>query len=184
MAAVLAVAPLAMISMTMVTGCGGGKICLPNLCGCNGLFGAGLLAIWLLRDGQVGADGISCWDLNGNSVCDLATEDANADGSCTILDCQGPPGENGQPIPALDGIQCWDLNASGVCDPATEDDTGDGVSLSRARGGLRVQPASDRARPCTADAMHAEKLSNMKCIEPDPGEPANRERSSLLSAFL
>ncbi len=127
MAAVLAVAPLAMISMSMVTGCGGGKICLPNLCGCNGLFGAGLLAIWLLRNGEVGSDGISCWDLNGNTVCDLATEDTNEDGVCTILDCQGPPGEDGQPIPALDGVQCWDINASGECDPATEDSNGDGA---------------------------------------------------------
>jgi hypothetical protein len=127
MAAILAVSPLAVISMSMVTGCGTGKICLPNLCGCNGLFGAGLLAIWLLRNSDSGNDGISCWDLNGNSVCDLATEDANDDGACTILDCQGPPGESGQAPPGVDGVQCWDLDASGGCDLATEDLNSDGV---------------------------------------------------------
>jgi len=126
MAMLLVIAPVTVISVSM-TGCGGGSICLPNLCGCNGLFGAGLLAIWLLQGGEVGGTGISCWDLNGNEVCDLATEDANDDGVCNALDCQGPPGESGQSVPGVDGVSCWDLNASGECDLATEDVTGDGV---------------------------------------------------------
>ena len=39
--------------------------------------------------------GLSCWDLNANRVCDLSTEDANGDGVCDALDCQGPQGETG-----------------------------------------------------------------------------------------
>jgi hypothetical protein len=127
MAAVLAASPLMMVSMSMVAGCGGGKVCFPDLCGCNSFFAAGLLAIWLVRGGDAGVNGISCWDLNGNAVCDLATEDANQDGACSILDCKGPDGESGLPIPPLDGIQCWDLNANATCDLATEDTNQDGV---------------------------------------------------------
>jgi hypothetical protein len=126
MAAVLAASPLMLVSMSTLTGCGGGKVCLPDVCGCNGFFGIGLLAIFLLKGGQAG-DGISCWDLNSNGACDLATEDANSDGICSALDCQGPPGEPAQPIPGVDGLSCWDTNGNGVCDPATEDVTGDGL---------------------------------------------------------
>lgn len=46
-------------------------------------------------DGQDGADGLHCWDLNGNELCDLATEDKDSDGQCSVLDCQGPKGEKG-----------------------------------------------------------------------------------------
>jgi hypothetical protein len=126
LALLLAVSPVVVISTSMMTGCNG-KICFPNPCQCNGLFGFGLLAIWLLQGGLPGGDGISCWDLNGNQACDLATEDANSDGVCDALDCQGPPGEPGQAIPGIDGVSCWDLNASGECDLATEDLNLDGV---------------------------------------------------------
>lgn len=126
MAAVLAASPMAIIPLSMVAGCGGG--CLPNIpCGCSLRFAAGLLAIWLLRNSQEGDNGISCWDLNGNGLCDPATEDANDDGQCTIADCQGPAGESPQPLPGVDGLQCWDLNASGECDVAAEDVNGDAV---------------------------------------------------------
>jgi len=116
----LALAPLLVISTATISGCTR-KICLPD-CSC---FGAGLLAIFLLRGN--GEGGISCWDLNGNGVCDLATEDANGDGVCSALDCQGPPGESAQPIPGVDGLNCWDLNGNGTCDLATEDINADGV---------------------------------------------------------
>ena len=39
--------------------------------------------------GMQGAAGLACWDLNGNSACDTGTEDANDDGVCDALDCQG-----------------------------------------------------------------------------------------------
>jgi hypothetical protein len=37
----------------------------------------------------------SCWDTNGNGVCDLLTEDINGDGKCDALDCQGRQGLQG-----------------------------------------------------------------------------------------
>lgn len=141
MAAMLAVSPLAVISMSMVTGCGGG--CLPTIpCKCTFQFAAGLLAIWLLRDGGLASDGISCWDLNVNGVCDVATEDANADGVCNALDCQGAPGEAGQSIPGIDGLNCWDLNADGVADP-DEDINADGVYDALDCRGAAGPPGSD-----------------------------------------
>jgi len=85
---------------------------------------------------------ISCWDLNGNGACDLATEDTDGSGRCDALDCRGPRGEPGPPgrdgadgvdgAPGLpgrdgaDGLSCWDLNGNGSCDVATEDLDGSG----------------------------------------------------------
>src|SRR5439155_1536432 len=45
--------------------------------------------------GPKGDEGLDCWDANGNHQCDLATEDVNGDGSCTVLDCIGPQGPVG-----------------------------------------------------------------------------------------
>ena len=42
--------------------------------------------------GIAGAAGVACWDLNANSLCDLATEDINTDTLCDALDCKGDPG--------------------------------------------------------------------------------------------
>ncbi len=44
--------------------------------------------------GADGADGLNCWDLNGNGEADAA-EDVNGDGQFTALDCQGLPGSAG-----------------------------------------------------------------------------------------
>ncbi len=38
--------------------------------------------------GQVGAAGRDCWDLNGNGVPDVATEDLNGDAAVDVLDCR------------------------------------------------------------------------------------------------
>ena len=46
--------------------------------------------------GADGKDGLNCWDLNGNGVCDLATEDRNGDLVCDALDCRGEKGEQGE----------------------------------------------------------------------------------------
>ena len=43
-------------------------------------------------DGADGTNGINCWDLNGNGVPDLATEDLNGDLAVDVLDCTGPAG--------------------------------------------------------------------------------------------
>ncbi|UII77458.1 hypothetical protein LV716_06725 [Flagellimonas sp. HMM57] len=45
-------------------------------------------------DGLPGADGVSCWDLNGNGTGD-AEEDVNDDGNFDALDCKGEQGEQG-----------------------------------------------------------------------------------------
>lgn len=47
--------------------------------------------------GAPGAAGQSCWDLNGNRTCDLATEDQNDDNTCDVGDCIGPAGPAGAP---------------------------------------------------------------------------------------
>ena len=39
--------------------------------------------------GTPGADGQACWDLDGNGVGDVATEDINGDGVVDALDCAG-----------------------------------------------------------------------------------------------
>jgi hypothetical protein len=68
--------------------------------------------IWFLRDASItiGRDQMfasnncsvshSCWDVNNNGNCDVATEDVNGDGACTAHDCrglQGPRGDTGSP---------------------------------------------------------------------------------------
>jgi hypothetical protein len=55
--------------------------------------------------GPAGSNGLSCWDLNGNSAND-PTEDLNGDGVFNSLDCigpqgiQGPIGPQGPPVTA------------------------------------------------------------------------------------
>lgn len=57
-----------------------------------------------LTPGPQGEDGLHCWDLNGDDVCD-PEEDATGEGICDALDCQGadgepgPIGEKGEPGP-------------------------------------------------------------------------------------
>jgi hypothetical protein len=43
------------------------------------------------------SSGTACWDLNGNGVCNLASEDADGDGACDAVDCRGVPGPPGAP---------------------------------------------------------------------------------------
>lgn len=45
--------------------------------------------------GAPGQNGLACWDLNGNGLCDAATEDINKDTICAALDCRGQPGSTG-----------------------------------------------------------------------------------------
>jgi len=44
------------------------------------------------QDGAPGADGLACWDTNGNGACDPATEDLTGDQLCMVDDCQGAEG--------------------------------------------------------------------------------------------
>ncbi len=45
--------------------------------------------------GQRGPNGTACWDLNGNGVGDVETEDLNGDTVVDVLDCAGPMGPVG-----------------------------------------------------------------------------------------
>lgn len=45
---------------------------------------------------QIAADGLSCWDLNGNGVGDLDSEDTNADGVVDVQDCRAGSAGGGQ----------------------------------------------------------------------------------------
>lgn len=42
--------------------------------------------------GDQGEPGQACWDLNGNGVGEVETEDLNGDGEVNVADCQGPAG--------------------------------------------------------------------------------------------
>ena len=97
--------------------------------------------------GIPGEDGLSCWDLDGDGVCD-PEEDVNTDEICDALDCRGPEGEQGpqgdpgpagpmgpegpegpqgaEGPPGEPGLHCWDLDSDGICD-SSEDANEDGV---------------------------------------------------------
>jgi hypothetical protein len=57
-----------------------------------------------------GADGLACWDVNGNGIAD-PSEDTNLDGIWDASDCGG----TGQ-----DGLSCWDINGNGLADAAED----------------------------------------------------------------
>jgi hypothetical protein len=125
----------------------------PGASGADGLIGALGETGADGADGEPGVDGLACWDLNGNGVCDVFKEDQNADTHCDVLDCQGVDGTNGVDgtdganglnglngapgAPGVDGVDgldgangadglaCWDYNADGIPD-AAEDLNADG----------------------------------------------------------
>lgn len=82
-------------------------------------------------DGRDAADGLNCWDSNGNGAPDLE-EDVNGDGTWDALDCQGADGAAGEDgsgtggRDGIDGLRCWDTNGNDVAD-ADEDTNGDGL---------------------------------------------------------
>lgn len=81
-----------------------GSVLLAALVGCgdNDISGPGELP----ANGEQGPPGVSCWDLDESGGCDVATEDTNHDGACTVKDCQnaegpvGPAGPSGASGPA------------------------------------------------------------------------------------
>lgn len=75
-----------------------------------------------------GGAGLSCWDLDGDGICDAGVEDANGDGVCDAFDCRGPEGPQGTSgTDGDDGLSCWDANQNGRCDVDTEDVDGDRI---------------------------------------------------------
>ncbi len=94
-----------------------------------------VLGMRFVYDRIDGSDGLSCWDLNSNFLCDTATEDQNTDGVCSALDCRGPQGPSGRDgrdgDDGVDGVSCWDLNGNRRCDRSSEDKNDDGVCTSQ-----------------------------------------------------
>lgn len=115
----------------------------------HGTVPSALLALVQLAGCGGGEDGLHCWDLDGDGEFD-ESEDLDADGQATALDCRGAPGspgeagtpgddgEDGAPgddgedgasgtdgVDGEDGLSCWDLDGDGFFDP-DEDLDGDG----------------------------------------------------------
>ena len=71
------------------------------------------------QNGQNGSAGLSCWDLNANAACDLATEDIDNNNACDVADCAGPPGPagggtTGQLAGTVFGTAALDFAANGA----------------------------------------------------------------------
>lgn len=59
--------------------------------------------------GAAGPAGFSCWDLDENRACDLATEDHDASGACDVGDCVGAEGPTGPAGATTAGLICGNL---------------------------------------------------------------------------
>ena len=99
--------------------------------------------------------GSDCWDLNNNTICDLATEDRNGDGSCDALDCRGTTGPAGTlgatGSQGVSGLNCWDANSNGICDPS-EDINGGGCDYTDCVGPSGARGAAGTTGPTGAGA--------------------------------
>lgn len=73
-------------------------------------------------DGEDGANGINCWDTNGDGI-DQENEDVNGDNEFDFLDCMGTQGTQGDP-----GTPCWDLNNNGQPDITEDKDTNEDIN--------------------------------------------------------
>lgn len=120
----------------------------PGINGTNGSDGAPGINGTNGSDGAPGApgtpgidgdDGINCWDLNQNGVCDLLTEDKNGDNLCDVKDCKG--------------LDCWDLNGNGVCDLPIEDKNGDLVCTALDCKGEKGNTGDDGAPGLSAGEL-------------------------------
>ncbi len=90
-------------------------------------------------NGSNGTNGQACWDLDGNGVGDVNSEDVNGDNVVNVYDCAGTDGKSGSNgsngSNGANGQACWDLNLNGVGDIASEDNNGDGfVNINDCQG--------------------------------------------------
>ena len=94
--------------------------------------------------GQNGRNGTDCWDLNGNGVGDLATEDLNSDGVVDVLDCAGAQGPAGPQGPQGNGtIMASDTNQGGfLIGSSCTHYTGSAVTITVAGPGTIVVTAT------------------------------------------
>ena len=159
------------VSLLAVPGCGNGFLGLEDYQ--RDLLFGGLAAALLAQQqadagggvGQPvpGADGLHCWDLNGNGLGE-PDEDINADGSLDAFDCQGHAGQDGldgadgasgsngsNGSNGVDGLSCWDLNGNRIAEPA-EDINGDGnFTALDCRGPVGLPGSSGSQGPPGAD---------------------------------
>src|SRR5439155_12579463 len=82
-----------------------GSVAIPGPAGISGVPGTPGAVGPRGPQGLGGADGLNCWDLNGNGVQDISSEDRNNDLVVNALDCtgalgtSGPQGPQGDPGP-------------------------------------------------------------------------------------
>ena len=118
--------------------------------------------------GSAGKPGLNCWDLDEDAQCDLAAEDTNADGACTVADCRGAQGGAGgidvtctaqdtliwsegawhcSPFPAA-GCTPGDLKPCYEGKPAT-------LNVGRCRSGVNVCGDNGAWGPCEHQVLPA-----------------------------
>ncbi len=90
------------------------------------------------QQGLAGAAGLACWDLNGDGLAELATEDTNGDNNIDVLDCRGATGDTGDTgAQGPAGTSCWDVNGDGFAQPEediNEDGAFDALDCRGAQG--------------------------------------------------
>jgi hypothetical protein len=119
-------------------------------------------------NGQNGSAGLACWDLNGNSTCDVASEDKNNDAACSAIDCQGPQGPQG-PAGATAG-----QNAGSIFGTAS-------VTLTPASGITALTGLTIQATVPASNQYIAYISSNGAAFIPEGEDP---DSFSVLSVFL
>lgn len=80
------------VLLLLISGCGGDQL-LGAALGFG--IGANTAPGGTGPQGDVGFDGLHCWDLNGNGLFDPDTEDFDGDELATVWDCRGADGTDG-----------------------------------------------------------------------------------------
>jgi hypothetical protein len=151
-------------------------------------------------------NGLSCWDLNENRICDLPAEDTNGDSVCDALDCRGPEGAPGiqgpqgpQGPPGVSGWNwygCTDYNcASGntcwaefFCDLPNEVVFSHGLNLPNASITQRSRVVLNRHGPMADDRWIVEATNVLfrwcsACVIPGAGASASAGSSESMGKF-
>lgn len=119
--------------------------------------------------------GRSCWDLDGDDVCDPATEDVTGDSFCDAADCRGIPGPQGEPGPrgpaGAPGISC-DCGAT-ILDVSS---LGAHPTSSGAMNSAAIQQAIDAASAAGGGEVRIATpgIYDLEQQGPDPFRPWNR----------
>lgn len=143
------------------------------------------------QTGAPGASGTSCWDLNGNGLCDLSTEDKDGNGVCNAADCQGSPGATGvqgpQGTSGQNGTSCSVVdNGNGtktiVCQDGTQATVGDGANGTNGTNGANGTACWDLNSNGKCDLPGEDKDGNGVCDVADcQGTTGKQGQNSLIS---